>query len=119
MTQISYRPELFSLSDSAIVKEICKSLRRLRISKNISQQKLSELTGLNRVTISRLESGRAANLITIVQILRALESLDILSPFFKEPEVSPVLMWKVQEKQRIRAYGPKKKQRAEPEQSEW
>lgn len=119
MSQISYRPELFSMSDSAILKEICGSLKRIRVSKNISQKKLSELTGLNRVTISRFESGRAANLITIIQILRALDSLDILSPFFKEPEVSPLLMWKVQEKQRVRAYGVKRKTTKELPESEW
>ncbi len=119
MTQISYTPSLPEMSDGAILKEICKTLKQLRVNKNVSQQHLAELTGLNRVTISRLESGRAANLVTIVQILRALNELDMLSPFFKAPEISPILMWKVQEKQRHRAYTAKPSKETDRPESEW
>jgi len=92
-----------AMADPAIVKEICNSLKQMRLSKNLTQAKLAEMAGLNRVTISRMEAGRAATLLTIVQVLRALDKLDILDIFRDESEISPLQLLKLQEKQRQRA----------------
>ena len=91
------------MADPAIVKEICQSLRQMRLNKNLSQQKLADLSGVNRTTISRMEAGRAATLLTVVQVLRALDKLDILNTFRQEPEISPVKLLKLQERQRKKA----------------
>ncbi|MEO8150049.1 MAG: helix-turn-helix transcriptional regulator [Bacteroidia bacterium] len=96
------------LSDPAIVKEVCTYLKQMRLSKNWSQSQLAEHAGLDRVTISRMENGRAATLLTIVQILRALDKLYVLNTFNEEPEVSPLQMLREQESQRLKA-SPKKK----------
>lgn len=92
-----------AMANPEIVKEICHSLKQIRLSKNLTQAKLAEMAGLNRVTISRMEAGRAATLLTVVQVLRALDKLDMLDIFKEVSEISPLQLLKLQEKQRRRA----------------
>jgi transcriptional regulator with XRE-family HTH domain len=92
-----------SMTDQAAVREICSGLRQMRLQKNISQAKLAVMSGVNRVTISRMEAGRSATLLTIVAVLRALDKLDILNAFVQAQEVSPLQLLKIQEQQRKRA----------------
>lgn len=99
-----------AMSDPAIVKEICYNLKQIRLNKNISQEELAKLSGLNRVTISRMEAGRAATLLTIIQVLRVLDKLDVLNAFKTEPEVSPIQLLKQKESQRQKASAKKEKQ---------
>ena len=120
MIQYSVKEQWSLMTDPAIVKEIGKNLKQMRLNQNISQEQLAELSGINRVTISRLEGGRAATLLTVVQILRALNKLDILNIFSEEPEISPIQLLKLQEKQK--KYASSKRNKAEEntrEESEW
>ncbi len=96
------------MTDSAIVKEICKNLRLMRLNKNISQEELANRSGVSRTTISRLESGKAGTILTLVQVLRILNKLDILNFFNEESEISPLQLLKLQEKKRKKA-SPKKR----------
>jgi len=98
-----------AMADPAIVKEICHSLKKMRLSKNLTQAELAEKAGLNRVTISRMEAGRAVTLLTAVQVLRALDKLDILDVFREASEISPLQLLKLQVKQRQRASIARKK----------
>jgi transcriptional regulator with XRE-family HTH domain len=107
----------YTLGDPMIVREIGKQFKQMRLNKNISQHKMSELTGLNRVTISKFENGRSATLLTVVQLLRALEKLELLNGFVQEQEISPLQIANLQETQRKRASAGKKKQNEE--RSEW
>ena len=99
----SYTQNLVAMADPAIVKEICASLKQMRLNKNLSQEQMAQKSGLNRVTISRMEAGRAATLLTLVQVLRALDKLDILNSFREEPVISPMQLLKLQGQQRKRA----------------
>jgi transcriptional regulator with XRE-family HTH domain len=92
-----------AMADPTIVKEICANLRQIRLNKNLSQNELALRSGLDRTTISRMEAGRAATLLTIVQVLRALDKLDILNAFREEPEISPLQLLRIQERQRKKA----------------
>lgn len=92
-----------AMADPEIVKVICRNIRTMRINRNISQQTLADMSGLDRTTISRMESGRSATLLTLVQILRVLDKLDILTVFEELPEISPIKMLKEEEKKRKRA----------------
>lgn len=90
-------------SDVAIVRELCANLKQMRLNRNISQTRLAELSGLDRGTISRMENGRAATLLTLVQVLRAMDNLSVLDAFKEEQEISPLQMMKQQENQRKKA----------------
>lgn len=111
MTPISNTKNWLVMSDPAIVKEICNNLKQIRLNKNISQEELANLSGLNRVTISRMEAGRSATLLTIIQVLRVLDKLDVLNAFKTEPEVSPIQLLKQKESQRQKASAKKEKQK--------
>lgn len=97
-----------SMADPAIVKEIGSSLKQMRLNKNISQMQLAKSSGLSRVTISRMEGGRAATILTIVQVLRALGKLDILNAFHEDAQISPLQLLRMKKYQRQRASGLKK-----------
>lgn len=96
-----------ALADPAIINEICNSLKHMRLNRNMSQDELANRSGINRVTISRMEKGRAITLLTLIQVLRALDKLDILNVYIEEPEISPMQLLKQQEQQRRKA-SPKK-----------
>ena len=108
MTLKSNDKDWYRLSDPAVVGELCRNLKLMRLNKNWSQSRLAEQAGLDRVTISRMENGRAATLLTFVHVLRALDKLHLLNVFDEEPEQSPLKLLKLQEMQRQKA-SPQKK----------
>jgi transcriptional regulator with XRE-family HTH domain len=99
----SYIQNWEAMSDAAIIKEIGKRLKQIRLNQNLSQEKLSLLSGIDRITISRMESGRPVTSLTLIQVLRALNKLEILNAFRQEPEISPIKLLKLQEQQRKKA----------------
>jgi len=92
-----------AMADPEIVREICRNIKKMRINKNISQQEVADIAGLDRTTISRMESGRAVTLLTLVQVLRALDKFDILDAFEVQSFLSPIKLLKEEEKKRKRA----------------
>jgi len=94
-----------SMADPAIVREIGRLIQQMRLNRNLTQKQLAEMSGINRVTISRFESGRASNLLSLIQILRAFDKLDILNGFYEEAEISPIQLLRLQKNRRKRASG--------------
>ncbi len=93
----------YGMSDNAIIREIGLRLKQIRLEKNISQQTLSERTGVHRVTLSKIERGQKMSLLTLIQILRGLEELDRLDSIIPEIKISPLQEAKLQGKKRKRA----------------
>lgn len=107
-----------NISNPAIVQELGKRLKQIRLKKNITQYELAKNSGLDRTTISQLENGRPATLLTLVQVLRALDKLDLLNIFSEESAISPLEVAKLKRQTRKRASGKKITERNEKE-SEW
>lgn len=103
MEQKSYYKNWYAMTDKSIVMALCQSIKQMRLSKNISQEELAVRSGVNRVTISRMETGKAINLMTLIQLLRALEQLDLIGALYKEPEISPIMIMEAQSKLRKKA----------------
>jgi transcriptional regulator with XRE-family HTH domain len=97
------------MTDNAIIGMLCKSIKQMRLNMNISQEELSEKSGVNRVTISRMETGKAINLLTLVQLLRGLGQLDLLNNLNIQPEISPMMVMEQQLKWRKKASSPRTK----------
>ena len=108
MSEFSNTKDWYGMSDSAIIREVAAFLKQTRLKKNYTQEELAEKAGINRTTISDLEHGRAISLTTFIQLLRALEQLDMLDPFTEKNTISPLLMAKLEEKKRKRASSSKK-----------
>lgn len=85
---------IYGMSDRAILQEIGRRLKRKRLDKNWSQQKLAALTGLNRTTIGEVERGTSFGVLTLVQVLRALDSLEELNSFLPDTDVLNTLTTK-------------------------
>ena len=115
MSDFGNNTNWYTMSDLAIVKEIGLQLKRLRLKNNLSQQELATRSGLFRSTISEIENGRIGNLLSLIQILRGLNSLELLNSFVVKEEISPLLLAEQQAKYRKRA---SRKSNNKPE-SEW
>jgi transcriptional regulator with XRE-family HTH domain len=119
MNTISIIKKWSKLSDVAIVEEIGKMIQEVRLQRNYSQSQLATRSGVSRATISQLENGRPATLLTFVQVLRALNKFDILESMVQEPEISPLLYAKLQGKKRKRASGKNTQYQSNNEESSW
>ncbi|MCJ7666521.1 MAG: helix-turn-helix transcriptional regulator [Actinobacteria bacterium] len=91
------------MSDKAIVRDIGKRIRQMRLNKNISQKTLSEKIGIHRVTLSKIERGQQISLLTLIQIMRGLGELQRLENIVLEDIISPIQLAKLQGKKRKRA----------------
>ena len=91
------------MSDAAIAKKIGQYIRHVRLQQNKTQAHLAEMAGLNRWTISQIENGESITLASLIQILRAIDSLHVLSAFEFSDEISPLEYAKLKKKQKVRA----------------
>lgn len=110
-----------ALSDRDAIVQIGAQIKEMRLAQNSSQAEIAERAGLDRTTIVKLEAGRAATLLTIVQVLRALGKLDLLELFVQRSGPTPMQVLEQQER-----YGRQKRKRASkskpkppPPKSEW
>lgn len=116
MSYISNTNDWYALSDPAIIQEIGKQLKRMRLKNNLTQQELANRSGLFRSTISEIENGRVGSLLSLIQLLRGLNNLELLDGFVVQDELSPLLVAEQQAKMRKRASS--KSNTNKPE-SEW
>lgn len=102
-----------AMSDRAIISSIGKYIKERRLSINKTQAQVAEKAGINRATLVKIENGESITLISLVQILRALDSLNILQTFKIEKLISPIELAKIEGRKRQRARG--KKEDKDPE----
>jgi transcriptional regulator with XRE-family HTH domain len=102
MTEIS-NIQWAAMSDAALLKTIGFFIRRHRLDQNKTQFKLSAEAGINRTTLSLIENGESSNLLTFIQILRALKLLHLLQEFQVKQQISPIQLAKSEQSKRIRA----------------
>jgi len=97
-------------TDSDIVKQIGEFIKHTRLQQNKSQAELAKAAGLNRWTVSQIETGDSITLTSLIQILRALECLYVLKEFEFSEEISPLEYAKLkkQQKERVRKNTSKK-----------
>ena len=96
--------DLYELSDQALAKELGLRFKTLRLQKNLTQEKLAEMTTLSLNSIKALEAGNA-KLSTIISVLRELKALEQLDNFITPIEISPLQLAKMHGKERQRASG--------------
>lgn len=90
-------------SDDAILKRIGEFIKKRRLAQNKTQVKLAEDAGMSRSTLSEFENGKRSNLLTFVQLLRALKLLHVLEIFNPEDQFSPIQLAKLEQEKRKRA----------------
>lgn len=82
-------------SNQELLRLLGSSLKGRRLQKDISQEELSELSGVSKPSITRLETGKGnISLLNLLSILKSMEMADELKLIFKNPEASPSLLSK-------------------------
>lgn len=96
--------DIYEAGDSFILREIGARIKLCRLNLNITQEKLSEMTGVSRNCIQALEQGkRGISLLSFIKILRGLEQLDQIDVLLPKPEISPIALAEMDGKKRKRA----------------
>ena len=96
--------QIYEINNKNLSALIGHKFKRIRINSNMTQKELSEKSGIALMTISGFESGRSSvSLITFIQLLRALNKLELIENSFLQPEpISPRLLFKIENKKRKR-----------------
>lgn len=81
-----------TMNDEEILKKMGAKLKELRIEANMKQRELSEKSGLSMFSISQIETGHNTSVLSLIQVLKVLDRMDMLEPFLKEREVDPELL---------------------------
>lgn len=77
-------------SNNALLVQIGLKVKSRRITANLTQKQLSEQAGVALSAVGNIEKGQNSSLLTLIQVLRTIKSLDLLEPFFREEEISPI-----------------------------
>lgn len=91
------------MSDAAIIKALGAFIKHHRLEQNTTQADLARKADINRSTLSEFERGTRVNMITFIQLLRALDLLHVLDAFKVQQKVSPLELAKKNNDQRQRA----------------
>ncbi len=91
--------------DQTVLAEVGERIRDLRLNRNVSQEELSERSGVSTRTISQIESGGNTSLETLIKLMRALGVLDRLDVMFPDEGPSPIQLLELQGRRRRRATG--------------
>lgn len=111
---------VYILTDIAIVEHIGAKVKARRIAARITQKQLATDAGVSHSSLCSLEAGKNTSLLTLIAVLRALRSLDLLDNFLKQEEISPLVYAQMQKdtKQPQRVRQPKTTP-TNNQQSEW
>ena len=96
-----------AMNDPALLEMLGKYIQQVRLQQNKTQQQIAAAAGLNRATVVQIEKGAGGTMISFVQILRALEQLQILEHFEVKPQISPLQLAKLEQNKRQRASAKK------------
>ncbi|MFT5252032.1 MAG: transcriptional regulator with XRE-family HTH domain [Flavobacteriales bacterium] len=91
------------MSDTAIVRKIGEFIKQQRLKINKTQAQLATEAGINRWTLGQIENGEAITLVSLIQIMRALDILYLFEGFSIKQEISPLELAKQDQQKRQRA----------------
>jgi len=104
MATIEHSSNWYNIGDKTIVSQLGLFLRQTRLEQNLTQENLAIKAGLSRSAIYEMENGKSAtSLITIVQVLRALEHLHLFNTWTTSETVNPIMSVKLPGKKDLRA----------------
>ena len=106
-----------SLTDFQILVQLGQRIRRKRVNMNLSQVDVAEKSGVSRRTLQAIEAGHSISLVNLIAILRSLDTLHSLESFLPPVEISPLLMAKMEGREKKRAY--RKRSVNKGDESEW
>ena len=108
-----------AMSDPALLELLGKFIQQTRLQQNKTQQEVATAAGINRSTMVQIENGGGGTLLSFIQILRALEQLQLFQHFeIKQQQLSPLQLAKLEQNERQRASSTKETPNKKPK-SDW
>jgi transcriptional regulator with XRE-family HTH domain len=109
----------YAMSDPAILEVLGNFIKQTRLQQNKTQRQVAEAAGINRSTMVQVENGGGGTLLSFIQIVRALEQLQLFQNFeIRQPQLSPLQLAKIDQKKRQRASNKKTTSTEKPK-SDW
>jgi transcriptional regulator with XRE-family HTH domain len=62
-------------NDPILLQKLCKNIRRERVARKLTQEKLSELSGMDITNLQRIEAGKYNT--KILTLIRLKEAMDV------------------------------------------
>jgi transcriptional regulator with XRE-family HTH domain len=90
------------MSDPAIIEELGRRLKDLRMRKGLQQSELASLAGVSLFTISKIENGKAVSITMLIAVFRALNILENIGLLVPDKLQSPVMLRKLKGKTKYR-----------------
>ncbi len=90
-------------SDKSLMETIGNFIQSNRLNQNKSQDQVAAAAGISRSTLSLLERGEKVKIDSLIQVLRVLNLLYIMSVFKVQDQISPIEYAKLKKKQRKQA----------------
>jgi putative transcriptional regulator len=87
---MAYPIDFLVAASRQIETALCKRLESIRLSRNMTQQRLAEEAGVSLRTIGRLEKGQGVSLDTFIRVLTALRIQHSLESLLPDPAVRPI-----------------------------
>jgi transcriptional regulator with XRE-family HTH domain len=91
------------MTDRGLSRVIGAFIKHHRLDQNKTQDSLSTAAGISRSTLSLLERGEPVTLDTFIQVLRALDLLNLMEAFRIEQKLSPMMLAEMEQNKRKRA----------------
>lgn len=84
----------YGMTDVAIIVEIGKRIKVIRMKKKFTQAEVAERAGLSTFTVSQIETGKNTSLASLIAVLRVLKLLENVEMLIPEQVISPVSLLK-------------------------
>lgn len=82
--------DLYLSTDQGLIILISEKIKGRRIAMNWTQRQLATNAGVSLSSVQAIERGQNMSLMTLIQVLRALHSLNLLEQLTTEDEISPI-----------------------------
>ena len=82
--------DVYLISDNALLSMMGERVKRRRVSARLTQRQVAERAHVALSAVGNIENGKGCALISLVQVLRTLNALDLLEPFYREEPISPI-----------------------------
>lgn len=107
-----------AMSDPSMLEQLGEFVKQTRLQQNKTQQQVATAAGINRSTMVQVEKGGGGTMLSFIQILRALEQLQIFEHFEIKQQFSPLQLAKLEQHKRQRA-STKKDSQHKKTKSDW
>lgn len=83
--------DLYSSTDQGLIILVSEKIRNRRIAMNLTQKQLASNAGVSLSSVQAIERGQNMSLLVLIQLLRALHSLNLLEQLVTQDGVDPIV----------------------------